>query len=162
MSSDYNPHNLSGKGAKPTDDVGWVNEPTFDDQKYDQKAFREMSRLSDTERMEIYKRILTHNPDRPVLEECLTHLKCLGEDTELVSIDPTTICYESNCVVCKVEIPAWTEGFLVTLGDGNIGYVCGDREECAARVLSVAFKKAVESDETPGGSDDSWIQNFTQ
>lgn len=135
-------------GSDPTPDVGWVAEPSLDDQKYDQQAFKKFMKLSDEERHEALKRILEHNPDRPILEECNTQFSNLGEDTELTSIESMTVCYDTTCIVCQQDINSWSDGYYVTKKDGQSAYICGNRHECSSRILAKVFKKSVESDET--------------
>lgn len=136
-------------GSEPTPDVGWIAEPSLDDQMYDQKSFKKFMKLSPEERQEALQRILEHNPDRPVLEECNTQFSIMGESTELTSIEQMTICYDTTCIVCNHDINSWSSGYYVTKNDGQSAYICGDRHECSSRILAKVFKKSVESDENP-------------
>lgn len=147
-------------GTNPTPDVGWVAEPSLDDQKYDQDSFKKFMKLAPEERQEVLERLLAHNPDRPIVDECNMQFESLGESTRLTSIEPMTVCYDTSCAVCNENINAWSDGYYVSKTDGQSTYICGDRHMCSSRILARVFKGAVKSDEVANGTDDSWLQNF--
>lgn len=146
MPIDYNPLNEQGP---PPDPSIWVGEPSLEEQQYNQKVFEQMMRQPDA-----LERLLAHNPDRPIVEECNVQLEQMGEETRLVSIEPTTACYEVQCEVCKEYQQPWSDSYYVQKNDGQSGYVCGDRLMCSARVMAQVFKQAVATDETPNFDDD--------
>jgi len=149
-------HNYKNEqnGTEPTPDVGWVAEPSLDDQMYDQKVYKKFQGMSPEERRESLERLLEHNPDRSIVEECNEQFTVLGQDTRFISIEPMTVCYDTTCEICKEEITSWSSGYYVTKADNNSSYICGDRNTCSARIIAQVYKKSVESDEL--GNNNNW------
>lgn len=138
---DYNPSNQDPNAPAPAPGL-WMTEATPDDIAYSQRAWQQMSRDADT-----LERLMAHNPDRPIVEECNFQLENMGMDTRLVDIEPMPVTYETPCTVCEEDIPAWTDGYYVTKNDGQNAYLCGDRSACSNRVLAKVFQQAVHTEE---------------